>query len=231
MHICLLRRVPSKEGLACDHRVTKNVAARCQRSGRYGETGSCRSLTVQSEVGQEPARNNPQAHPLQVWNLHVSSTFRHHGFPFLFPLHDPQPHLTHVFCWLWVHALSMHPENYSQYSAVVCVDSCPSLYSAQSRHAPHDRRHFTVRVPRQCTVHFFTGLDALCSVRIRNRLSRSPRRFSDSTRLGCIQQSRQIFVHSRHGRLDRPRPTLPLVFASQERSVVIESSHVQLLLL
>ena len=111
------------------------------------------------------------------------------------------------------------------------VESCPNSYSTQSRHAPRDRRRITIRLPRQCTVHFCTSLDALCSVRIRNRLSKSPRRFSDSTRLGCIQQSRQISVHSRHGRLDLPRPTLPLVFVSQERFDVIESSHVQLLLL
>ena len=61
VHICFLRRVPSKEGLAGDLRVTKNVTARCQRSVRCGETGSSRSLTVQSEAGREPARNDPQA--------------------------------------------------------------------------------------------------------------------------------------------------------------------------
>ena len=60
VHICFLRRVPSKEGLAGDLRETKNLAARCQRSVRC-ETGSSRSLTVQSEVGREPARKDPQA--------------------------------------------------------------------------------------------------------------------------------------------------------------------------
>ena len=79
---------------------------------------------------------NESRHPPQIWNLHISSEFRYHGFPHLCPLHDCLPHLTRVFGWLCVHALTLHPEYDSQCSrAVVCVESCRRIHSIQSRHA------------------------------------------------------------------------------------------------
>ena len=62
----------------------------------------------------------------------------------------------------------------------------------ESRHAPDDRRLVRVREPRQHTVHFFTGIHVF-SVRISKRVVfEDLLGVYDSTRLGCIQQFRQI---------------------------------------
>ena len=71
-------------------------------------------------------------HLPKVWDLCIFSKCGHHGFPLLFPLHDRQSHLTHVFHWLLVHAVTLHPKQSSKCSsAVVLMELSP--YPVPSR--------------------------------------------------------------------------------------------------
>ena len=91
----------------------------------------------------------------------------------------------------------LHSENYSQCSsAVVRVEYGPSFYSTQSRHAPHDRRRFGISIHRHQYMSSLAMMHFALFASTNSSSSQDLPSVADSTRLSCMQQCRQVSVHS-----------------------------------
>ena len=87
----------------------------------------------------------------------------------------------------------------------------------ESRHAPDDRRLVRVREPTHCTFLHGHSCFFLFASANASSLKISSAFLTPPVSAAFNNSARSPFFHPRHGRLDLPRPILPLVLASRER--------------